>query len=357
MPRPRPPKFDLDALSDEQLLNTRFRDLPIAIEGTYLEGCVQKLYAELEGRGLLIRPACYLGDEWFSPEGSPSIAIPFYLAHPRLQQLELKMMLEIEGGKTEAETLKLLRHECGHSVIHAYSLLKRRDFKKAFGDPRSKFRDYYKFHPYSRNFVRHLQNWYAQSHPEEDFAETFAVWLAPGEAWRELYRNWPALKKLEYVDAVMKEMAGKPPVVTEVDKSYNVRTMKKRLATHYEQRSRLYAEEDPGFFDADLKRLYSPKPEEGAAQPAVQFLKRNRALFETAVSHWTRERKFTVHRLLNRLIARCGELKLYLTVDEPRARVEMTAYLSALASHYLFTGRFKQPNERQGKALLNQDKN
>ena len=25
----------------------------------------------------------------------------------------------------------------------------------------------------------HLDPWYAQSHPDEDFAETFAVWLTP----------------------------------------------------------------------------------------------------------------------------------------------------------------------------------
>ena len=54
--------------------------------------------SELEARGLPFRPDCYLGDEWFSPEGSPVIAIPFYLAHPRLKQLELHQMLEVEGG-------------------------------------------------------------------------------------------------------------------------------------------------------------------------------------------------------------------------------------------------------------------
>ena len=40
---------------------------------------------------------CYLSDEWFTPDGATAIAIPFYLAHPRLAKLEEAQMLEIEG--------------------------------------------------------------------------------------------------------------------------------------------------------------------------------------------------------------------------------------------------------------------
>ena len=55
-----------------------------------------------------------------------------------------------------------------------------------------------------------LANWYAQSHPIEDFAETFAVWLRPGSRWRSRYADWPALRKLEYVDALMQEVDEQP---------------------------------------------------------------------------------------------------------------------------------------------------
>ena len=72
----------------------------------------------------------------------------------------------------------------------------------------------YRPRPYSKSFVRHLPNWYAQAHPDEDFAETFAVWLAlPVEEWRSQYRGWKALKKLEYVDAMMGYARSHPPVV------------------------------------------------------------------------------------------------------------------------------------------------
>src|SRR5262245_53197349 len=83
--------------TDEQLLAIRMCDLGLAIEGTPLEPRIARLNTELQARGLL-SPHYYLSDEWFTPDGVPGIAIPFYLAHPRLERLELAQMLEVEGG-------------------------------------------------------------------------------------------------------------------------------------------------------------------------------------------------------------------------------------------------------------------
>ena len=38
-----PKHIDLNLFSEEQLLSTRIRDLPIAIEGTWLEECVKAI--------------------------------------------------------------------------------------------------------------------------------------------------------------------------------------------------------------------------------------------------------------------------------------------------------------------------
>ncbi|HUE39700.1 MAG TPA: hypothetical protein VMR29_09360 [Candidatus Binatia bacterium] len=329
-------------LSDEELLNLRFCELGLRIEGTQLEGCVQQLYGELDARGLKLRPPCYLGDEWFSPSGVPAIAIPFYLAHPRLAQLERKMMMEVEGGAGHADTMRFLRHEAGHAVCHAFLLTEHREWKSVFGSSSAReFRDHYRFQPYSRNFVRHLENWYAQSHPDEDFAETFSVWLTPGLDWKALYSGWPALRKVEFVDRLMADLAGKPPVVSKGRKTYDVRRLQSRLRTHYEHRRRLYAEESPSFFDRDLTRIFADRAALPGT-PASRFLRRHRGLIVGTVAFWTRERKFTVDRLLKQLITRCDELKLGVPRDEDRAKVETTAYLSALASNYRFTGRLKR---------------
>jgi len=333
---------DLDNLTDDQILDLRFSELGLRIEGTFLEDAIKALYGELEARGLVFRPSCYLGDEWFSPDGSPTVALPFYLAHPRLMQIEKKMMLEIEGGESPAATLKLLRHECGHSLCHAYQLVRRRDWRRVFGSPKTPYRDYYRIHPYSRNFVRHLENWYAQSHPEEDFAETFAVWLAPGDAWRQAYQGWPALRKLEFVDALMKDLGGRTAPVTKPDYSYSVSRMRKRLRRHYQERHRLYAEDDPGFFDRDLTRIFAKREAHPEGAPAPSFLARHRKALLAQVSHFTRERKVIVNRLLTRLSTRSRELKLRVPPDEATALVALASLLAALSTHYLFTGRFKK---------------
>src|SRR5256885_14347895 len=202
------------ALKDEELLNVRICDLGVCIEGSELERRASEFYEELAARGVSLRPDCYLGDEWFSPEAVPAIAIPFYLAHPRLKTLELHQMVEVEGGTAEWRQM-LLRHECGHAIDHAYRFSSREDWQSIFGSPETEYApETYRPRPYSKSFVRHLPNWYAQAHPDEDFAETFAVWLAsPPDEWRQRYQGWKALEKLEYVHTTREEVAGKPPAV------------------------------------------------------------------------------------------------------------------------------------------------
>jgi putative zinc-binding metallo-peptidase len=329
-------------LSDDELLNLRFFELGLTLEGTYLEACVAQLYGELDARQLAVHPPCYLGDEWFSPDEVPAIAIPFYLAHPRLQSLERKMMMEVEGGRDTEDTMRFLRHECGHAICHAFGLTERRDWKVAFGSASREYRDHYRYQPYSRNFVRHLENWYAQSHPEEDFAETFSVWLTPGLDWKSLYRDWPARRKLEFVERLMSELAGKPPTVATRKRPYEVRRLRSRLRTHYAERRKLFAEESPSFFDADLERIFVDKTAATNGITASRFLRRQRAAIVDAVAFWTRERKFVVDRVLKQLITRCDELRLRVPGEEDGAKLETAAYLSALVSNYLFTGRLKR---------------
>src|SRR5579862_1221728 len=230
------------ALKDEELLKLRICDLGVRIEHSELQPRIAQFYGELAARGVALRPDCYLGDEWFSPDGVPAIAIPFYLAHPRLKALELREMMEVEGGTPEWCQM-LLRHECGHAIDHAYQFSSRPDWREVFGSPEAEYApETYTPRPYSKSFVRHLPNWYAQAHPDEDFAETFAVWLAaPPEDWRERYRGWKALEKLHYVDKLMKEAAEKPPVVTKGRRISEASRLRTILARYYAARRKLYA--------------------------------------------------------------------------------------------------------------------
>lgn len=329
---------DLSALSDDELLRMRICDLKLRIAGTELESRIETFYAELLAKGVSIAPICYLGDEWFCPEGSATIAIPFYLAHPRLKKLEEKMMMEVEGD-TDAWCLRLLRHEMGHVLNHVYLLGKDKRWQKLFGPPSLEYSESFRARPYSKRFVRHLDGWYAQSHPEEDFAETIAIWLTPDLDWRHQYKGWKALEKLEYVDKLMEELAGKPPLVFSKTKISDASRLRSRLELHYKRRRRTYAQEFPDFFDADLKKLFVEADRAPDGERAAVFLRKNIKLILNAVSAWTGEPKFTIDRVLRGLTDRCAELDLRLKGQS--AAVEIAAYLATLASHYRLTGKFK----------------
>ncbi len=330
--------LNLNNLNDEELLQIRICDLKLKINGTELESRIEKFYSDLAAKEISLKPLCYLGEEWFCPDGCATIAIPFYLAHPRLKRLEEKMMLEVEGG-TESWCVRLLRHEMGHVMNHAYLLQKDRHWRRLFGSPSLEYAESFRARPYSKRFVRHLDGWYAQSHPEEDFAETFAIWLTPGLDWQQQYRGWKALQKLEYVDGLMRKLAGRPPLVFSKVKMGEASRLRSRLAAYYKRRRRSYAEDFPDFFDADLKKLFVDSKVAPDSERAATFLRRLTKPILSAVSTWTGEPKYTLSRLLRALADRCAELDLRLRSDA--AGVEIAAYLATLASHYRLTGKFK----------------
>lgn len=329
------------AFKDEELLPLRICDLGVRIGGSELEGRIAQFHQELASRGLAFRPVCYLGDEWFSPAGSPAIAIPFYLAHPRLKQLELHQMLEVEGGAPES-CLMLLRHECGHAIDHAYRFSSDPRWRGTFGSPEEEYEpDTYRPRPYSRSFVRHLPNWYAQAHPDEDFAETFAVWLAmTPEEWRERYRGWKAVEKLELVHAMMQEAAGKPPAVRRARRISEASKLKKTLARHYAARRALYAEDFPDFYDADLRAIFSNG--EPGSESAARLMRKIRKPLITSIVRWTGQRKYTVDMLVRKLTERCRQLQLVAPRDQARMSFELASYLAAMVTNHLHTGRFKR---------------
>src|SRR5688572_12721381 len=195
MPR-RPVHETWPELDDDALLDLRMADLPLRIEGTLAQR-TEQLREELRAKGLDFPLHFYLSDEWFTPDGATAIAIPFYLAHPRLEKLEESQMLEAEGAEHEWG-MRILRHEAGHAIDNAYRLRRRSKRREVFGSPAKPYPEFYTPKPYSKSFVLHLDSWYAQSHPDEDFAETFAVWLTPSSEWRQRYAGWKALPKLEY---------------------------------------------------------------------------------------------------------------------------------------------------------------
>jgi hypothetical protein len=331
-----PLRHDWAELDDEALLDIRLADLPLTIGGTLAER-VHLLQTELEARGLRFPLHFYLSDEWFTPDGATAIAVPFYLAHPRLAKLEEAQMLEVEGGEHEW-CMRILRHEAGHAIDNAYRLRLRRQRRRLFGLPTKPYPDFYTPKPYSKSFVLHLDAWYAQSHPDEDFAETFAVWLTPSSEWRQRYAGWPALKKLEHMDALMRSISGQSPRVVNASEVDSLGRLRKTLRQHYRNKRRYYGVDHPNFYDRDLRRLFSESPEFAGNITAAQFIARIRRPTRRLVSAWTGIYQYTIDQVLEEMIARSRELKLRLAVPDDQARQEFAVLLTVQAMNYLQGG-------------------
>jgi hypothetical protein len=338
--RRRLPPSEWADWSDERLLDLRMADLDLRIEDSGLVPLIEQVQGELQEKGLRLRPHYWFSDEWFCPDGVPGVAIPFYLAHPRLSRLEQSQMLEVEGG-TPDWFLRILRHEIGHAVENAYGLRRLRRRRELFGLSSQRYPQHYTPKPYSRSFVLHLDSWYAQAHPDEDFAETFAVWLTPGSDWARRYKGWKAMQKLEYVDTLVKELAGKPPLVTSRQRVEPIASLRKTLREHYERLRGRYGVDEPDIFYRDLKRLFSSDPEHAGNPPAARFLVKLRKEARRLVGRWTHERQYTIDQVLGDMVDRCRELNLRLRGPEEDVKREFLILLTVQTMNYLHSGRHR----------------
>ena len=325
----------------QEILTKPIKELGLKLEGSPLERYVQRLYRELDRKGLKrFRPVCYLTDEWGCPSGEPVIGIPFYLADPKLARLE-KAMNDLED---EREIMMYLRHEAGHAFNYAYQLYKTPEWRDLFGPFRRPYRDDYRPVPFSRQFVRHIAGWYAQKHPDEDFAETFAVWLTPGSQWRRRYRGWGAMAKLRYIDRAARRFRDSPPVREFGATDITVDEMDTTVADFYEQKLEEQSPVDLPL-DADLADIFKvSRRRRKGIRPAADLLRENRKAIIDKVAYWTGVGRPTVKELVEAIVDRVEQLRLFAEVRCEREHLtEITVYATALAMNYLTRGKFVQP--------------
>ena len=330
----------------QEILSKPIRELGLKLEGSPLERFVQQLYRELERKGLKkFRPACYLTDEWGCPSGEPVIGIPFYLADPKLARLE-KEMNDLEDSH---QIMMYLRHEAGHALNYAYALYKTPEWKQLFGPFRRPYRDDYRPIAFSRSFVRHMEGWYAQKHPDEDFAETFAVWMTPRSRWRERYKGWPAMEKLLYVDRIVRQFGNSDPIRPRGRTDITVEEMDTTVADFYE--SILSQQPSPGdlALDTDLEDIFNvSRRKKRGVRPAADLLRENRKSLVDKLTYWTGVQRPMVKKLVESMEARVGELNLRAEAKrEKEYLTEVTVYATALAMNYITRGKFVE--DRTGK--------
>ncbi len=342
-PAPPPGGADPGPGADDPagLLSRRLRDLPLRIEGTFLEEKVRRLYEELEAAGLSLRPPAYLSDEWGCLEGEPAIGVPFYLVDPKLAALEQERGENLE---TPEEVSLYLRHEAGHAFNYAYLLYQREEWHEVFGPYSRPYLEDFQPNPFSRRYVRHLPGWYAQKHPDEDFAETFAVWLTPGSDWKERYRNWPAYRKLQFVDRVAGEVGRTPPAVEPRLPSAPEPEMEVSVEEHYRRRDErtAVAEAIREHFDGDLRAVFDADPA-GDSADAADLLRRHRTRLTETLAFWTGARPMLVRALLDHLVDRSAALGL--KASRPRESEQIaraTVFATTLVMNYLYRGKFAE---------------
>lgn len=326
-----------------ELLNTRVSDLKLTIGGSPVEPLIRQVQRELEAKGIKFLPAFYLTDSWGCPDEVPAVGIPFYLADKRLSRIEEEQTGEIEDART---TMMYLRHEVGHALNYAYRLWERAGWSDTFGKFSKPYRDVFLPDPSSRDFVRHLVHSqygrsYAQKHPDEDFAETFAIWLTPRSGWQRKYRFWPALRKLQFVAKLMRGIRHRPaPVVSDGSLLNPVEDMDLLLAEHYGQRAERYRAAAQGYVDDKLGQVF-PLIRAKSQMSAARFIRQHRAILLNSISGWSGLDSEEVATILDKLQDRSQ----FLNLKMPRSRendilVEITSLATSLAKDFAYTGRF-----------------
>jgi hypothetical protein len=320
-------------LPDDDILSLRFCDLKLRVPDTELQGAIERLYRELSLRGIRFRPHCWLAQEWFSPDGIPGIAIPFYLAHKRLMSIERRFMREVEGGNRNW-LMRILRHEAGHAIDSAYRLRRRKQWRAVFGPASLPYPDTYRPRPGSRRFVQHLGAWYAQAHPTEDFAETFAVWLKPHSQWRREYAGWPAYAKLQFIETLAQEIGGQKPLVSDRSSIEDVTRETRTLRDHYEQKLARYRMPRRSGADELLLKVFTTAPRTRAAPKAASVLREMRIALRQQIVSSGAFSEYLVHQVLRLMIERCERLGLYVRGSRRELKGQLLWVVARLAESY-----------------------
>lgn len=355
-----------------RLLATPICDLQLAIKGSLIEALIAAFMEELKQAGIIrLKPHFYLSTEWGVPFGSISVSIPFYLTRSELIRLHVEQAGFLEGAG-RGDFLRYLRHEMGHVVNYAYRLYDRADWTACFGSMKEDYVEEYSPHPFSRKYVCHLPGWYAQKHPDEDWAESFAVWMTPDSDWRSQYAAWPeTLEKLKFCDQLMNEINKHHPLVTLVDTEEEVSELKYTLRQYYD--TVFNADEklssdaasnenlslDPvydvalyAYFEdiGELEDISSTSPR----LPAGALIRRMENDLVTNVYRWTGCFPSRVRPLVQQLARRADQLdQVYPADHELSAILAISSLVSALAmDRVVRRGQRKQSQQLSQGALV-----
>ena len=314
-------------LANSDLLNLRFKDLGLNLSHSPMLKWINDVEKELSVHGLHFKPHYWIADEWFVADGIAGVAIPFYLFHPALTRLHKSQGYEVEGC-TEIQFKKLLRHKLGHAIDNAFGLRRSKKRQRLFGLTSTHYPTSYHPKLHSRHYVRHLNSGYAQAHPDEDWAETFAVWLNPRSNWKERYKNWPALKKLQLVDELMHSLRGLKVKRRDQNTVGDVSHSNKRLKEFYQLQKSQKSINQCGYLKKLVPQVFVSTTSRDENVQTLKFLKSHRRSLCQSVARRTGYHQYQIDFILKDLITTCQSQNLRLPYPQKQSKILVVGALS-----------------------------
>jgi hypothetical protein len=195
--------------------------------------------------------------------------------------------------------------------------------------------------------VVHLPGWYAQKHPDEDWAETFAVWMTPGGDWRTRYAGWPeALAKLEYCDRLTRRLGDQEPAVAAFGQDEDVGSLDYSVAEHYRDWAMPVEAVDLPGLDGALQAIFEdlgePEDPAGARRlPAAELIRKWERTIQADVYRWTGHFPERTRALLRHLAERSAALgQVYPADREAQALLGLSTLVTALAMNHVHRGTY-----------------
>ena len=338
-----------------ELLNTPINRLGVRIKGSFYETAIPQVISELRAAGVgRLEPVFYVSTGYGCIAGQPIISLGFYDFHPLIKELNH----EIRGfNYTEADMLGLLRHELGHAFCYCYKLYRTPEFRALFEVAGNFFNtypegDHYEYNPWSKRYVNPAGDHYAQKHPDEDFAESFCVWLTPRSGWKRKYKKRSAvLEKLRYIDRSAGELGRQAPAV-ETNEGWMLEKVEEVKQTVGEFMGaspyllKQYYDASTGYVDPDLKAMFRQEPRGIPRRQLLDdymradaFVREQKQALLSRISYWVGVDTVVVQDLLDKLIHRSRTLDLWLErAGRERKLIELTTYVATLCANYKNAG-------------------
>ncbi|HTY62851.1 MAG TPA: putative zinc-binding metallopeptidase [Acidobacteriota bacterium] len=335
-----------------EILHTAVNKLGLALKGTLIDEAIRRVREDMARVGITqLNPNFYLSNSYGCVAGTTNIAVGFYDCSEYLRQLNKEIRNWLYDP---ADILQIIRHEVGHAFCYAYKLYRTKEFRRLFKVKGHFFNTYTEHlggraNPWSADFVNPAGDYYAQKHPDEDFAETFSVWLTPEVDWQDQFRSKPgALKKLSYVERVVSDF-GRQGTLLNNGGSNTLDMPVEQLSMTVAQflgaktaQMKTYRRRATSYVDGDLRELFQGSPRNlplhrfrREYRRGARFLRTYKRLLINRVSYWVGVEDFVVSDLIDKLAIRARATERFLKLaDSEKKLIEVTAYLTTLCRNY-----------------------